>query len=186
MPAFNSGFRSSFSFTPACFIDSTEVLHQGQNLKLAERQKFKARPLPKSTYQPYSLQKPIERQVTVAQGFHLTSPSPKKILDSGQVEQFKARPMPNFSKPWQPFLTPDKHKMPENLSQNLSSSCIKHFPSFDREHRASCSTFHCKSKSKASEFRFKTQDLIKMKCINIKIIKVSRKTKRLKVLKKKN
>lgn len=158
LPSCNSNFRPSFSFTSTCFTDSTELLHQGQNLKLTERQKFKARPLPKSTYKPYSMQKPIERQVTMTQEFHLTSPSPKKISDSGQVEKFKARPMPDFSKPWQPFFTPNKHKTPEPSSQNLSSSCIKHFPSFDREHRKSVAASHCKSKSKASDFRFKTQE----------------------------
>ena len=153
-PPGHSASQSSCSLASTCCTDSAEMGPQGQEAKLTERQKFKARPLPKSTYQPFFVQKPKERQVTVPQEFHLTSPSPKKVLDSGRNEKFRARPMPNFSKPWTPFCTPTKHNA-EGTSQNLSSSCIKHYSSFNREERPN---FHCKSKSKGSDFRFSAQE----------------------------
>lgn len=148
--------QSSCSLASTCFTDSAEICPQSQDIKLTERQKFKARPLPRSTYQPFAIQKAKERQVTVPHEFHLTSPSPKKILDSGKIEKFKARPMPDFSKPWIPFFTPTKNNNPEGPSQNLSNSCIKHYSSFNREEKPN---FHCKSKSKGSDFRFSTQEI---------------------------
>jgi hypothetical protein len=151
---FQSGWQDSSDFgQDSTFQSSRNNSLQGKNLekdvKSSERQKFRARPIPRSLYQPFTLQKPVEKQVTVPQQFNLTSPSPKKPLMT-QVETFRARPMPDFSKPWQPCITPKKGKTFEEVSrQGFSNSCLKHSSSFQREEPALVS-LHSRSHSKGS------------------------------------
>ena len=77
------------------------------------RQRFKARPIPKSLYKPDFLLRSSEKPLTSPQDFPLTTQSPHTCQPTFvQNDNFKARPMPDFSTPFTPqhFFTPTKPK----------------------------------------------------------------------------
>lgn len=89
------------------------------------RQKFKARSIPKSLYKPNFTVKSSEKPLTTPQEFPLTTPSPHKFQSALlKTENFKARPMPNFSNPFIPqhFSTPTKP-----IDFNLTHSSGKYY-----------------------------------------------------------
>lgn len=95
------------------------------------RQKFKARPIPKSLYHPHKLQiTAADRPITIPQDFNLSFSPSEGSMKNGRSGSFKARPMPNFSKPWAPqYSTPVKSNNPDQYEED--SNC---FSGFNKTH----------------------------------------------------
>jgi len=119
---FDSAYSQGFSFGSNSSASGQFVLgSQGhaRNFNLTEnvfsesRPKFKARPIPKSLYQPHKILNSTERPTTVPQEFPLSSSPMHKFVQPTRSSSFKARPMPNFTKSWAPqYSTPVKSSNP--------------------------------------------------------------------------
>lgn len=129
--SFDNTYNQGFSFgsnsnVSAQFVFGNQGRVKNQNLTenyfIEQRQKFKARPIPKSLYKPHKIFNTTDRPSTVPQEFPLSSSPMHKLLEPTRSSSFKARPMPNFSKSWAPqYSTPVKSSNPNQYSQDTSS-----------------------------------------------------------------
>lgn len=113
---------------PGSLFMSASVSSDSKNCPVEQRHKFKARPIPKTLYKPDFIPKTNERMPTVPQEFQLSTQSPfKQRQQSAKSDTFRARPMPNFSRPWLPqnCFTPSKNHPPDI---NCESQFFDNYP----------------------------------------------------------
>ncbi|OMJ72480.1 hypothetical protein SteCoe_29074 [Stentor coeruleus] len=130
-----------------------EIEEKGCSVK--HRYKFKARPIPKTHYKSKFVPKTNERMPTIPQEFPLSTPSPHRHRQqSEKPDTFRARPMPNFSRPWLPqsCFTPSKSSNP--LELDLESQFLDTTPGYFSIYTPPAKRFHTPTVSRNLERTF--------------------------------